>query len=467
MFTILRFIPQRKVLLFLGDLLIVIFSIPLSYKFLTNHFGNFSNLLLANSWIYFSLVGLWMVMLFLNRAYHVGKVTDWSYNLALFARTTIFSTLFLGFVFFLVPEVVFSKRVLVAHGLIIIVGLIVWRFLFSFLVTRTRFKSAVLIVGAGPAGELIAAELINAQNLGYQIVGFIDDETIKPVRIKLSKKSVIVPVIGSSSQLLEIVRKHKVSLIVDAIRGTKGVELLQALSSLEMGQVRIVPMHHLYEFLSAKVPVKHVEGSWLVFDEFQPKGGLGEVITRIFNFAIATTGLIISLPILIIVSVLIKLESRGPIIYQQTRVGLGGKEFTIYKFRSMRRDAENGRAIWATANDSRVTRVGKIIRMLRLDEIPQLINIWKGEMNLVGPRPERPEFVRKLEKVIPFYQKRHLVKPGVTGWAQVKYTYASTTQDSLEKLQYELYYIKRRNFLLDLVIIIKTIDVVLTGRGAK
>lgn len=467
MFTILRFIPQRKVLLFLGDLLIVIFSVPLSYIFLTGHISNFANLLLSNPWVYLLLVGIWMVLLFLNRAYHINKITDFEYNSWLFLRVAVFSTLILGFLYSLIPDVVFSQRVMIGHGFFILALAMLWRAFFSYIVTRPRFKSPVIVVGAGPAGELIAQELLHSENFGFQLVGFIDDDIKGVVKLKKGKKVSPMPVLGRSKDLIKIVRGKKVRVLVDAVRGNKGGSLLQALSALEMGQIRIIPMHHLYEYLTARIPIKHVEGEWLVFDEFHTRYGLREVINRVFNFSAATVGIILAGPIMLLTALAIKLESPGPLIYKQKRVGQGGREFMVYKFRSMGVNAEKGKAVWAKTNDPRVTKTGKIIRKLRIDEIPQLVNIWKGDMNLVGPRPERPEFVMDLEKVIPFYQKRHLVKPGVTGWAQVKYTYGSTTHDALEKLQYDLYYIKRRSFILDLIIIIKTVDVVLTGRGAK
>lgn len=467
MFSIIRYIPQRKVLLFLGDLLIVVFSVPLAYIILTGERTNFQNLITVNPWIYISLIAIWMVLLFLNRAYHIGKVNDVDHNIWLFLRVAVLATLSLGFLSFLVPEVVFSKRVLVGHGLIILSLAVVWRFFFSYLVTRPRFKSPTLIVGAGPAGEIIAEELWQSQNLGFQLIGFIDDSTKTPVKIRVNGKRVEIPVLGRSRDLLSMVRKHKVRVLVDAVRAVKGVELLRALSAFELGEVRIIPMHHLYELLTARIPVSYVEGSWLVFDELDTKRGLGDVINRAINFSLATVGLVLSSPVWLATSLAIKMDSPGPIIYKQSRVGLGGKDFTVYKFRSMKQNAEKGRAVWAKRDDTRVTRVGRVIRKVRVDELPQLINIWRGEMNLVGPRPERPEFVRELSKKIPFYQKRHLVKPGITGWAQVKYSYGSSEQDALEKLQYELYYIKRRSIILDLVIILKTIDVVLTGRGAK
>lgn len=467
MLSLLRYIPQRKVLLFLGDLLIVIFSIPLSYVVLTGEISNFYNLIAANGWVFPLLIMVWMILLFLNRAYHVGKITDWAYNAGVFLRVALISTLFLGFLSFLIPDVVFSRRVLIGHGLAILILSILWRVIFSYLVSRPRFRSLVVVIGTGPAGELIAQELLQSQNLGFEMKGFIDDRAKGVVKVRIHDRVVKVPVLGRSRDLLRLAREGRVRLIVDAVRGAKGVHLLRALSALEMGQVRIVPMHHLYEFLTAKIPIKHVEGEWMVFDDFQSRYGLSGVLNRLFNFVTATVGIVISSPLMILTALAIKLESPGSIIYQQTRIGQGGKPFTVYKFRSMKQDAEKGRAVWAKKNDVRITRVGRVIRKLRIDELPQLFNIWIGDMNTVGPRPERPEFVRALEKKIPFYQKRHLVKPGITGWAQVKYTYGSTTADALEKLQYELYYIKRRSLILDVIIILKTIDIVLTGRGAK
>ncbi|MFY7975234.1 MAG: exopolysaccharide biosynthesis polyprenyl glycosylphosphotransferase, partial [Rubrivivax sp.] len=211
-----------------------------------------------------------------------------------------------------------------------------------------------------------------------------------------------------------------------------------------------------------------LNASWLIFGDGFNQGALRTFVKRVFDIFCALLLTLVSAPIMVITAFAIKLESRGPVFYRQERVGLEGKPFMVTKFRSMRTDAEkDGKPRWATQNDDRVTRIGHIIRRLRIDELPQLFNVLNGEMSLVGPRPERPFFVEQLTQEIPFYAVRHSVKPGVTGWAQVRYHYGSTVEDSQEKLQYDLYYVKNHTLFLDLVVLFETVGVVLTGKGAR
>ncbi len=224
-----------------------------------------------------------------------------------------------------------------------------------------------------------------------------------------------------------------------------------------------------YERLRKKVPVHHIHDKWIVLEQgFQIYSHeyVGK-IKRIMDVLISFLGLILATPIMIIASILIKLESRGPAFFSQKRVGLNDKEFTIYKLRSMRNDAEKNGAVWAKENDNRVTKLGRFIRKVRIDELPQLWNVLKGDMSLIGPRPERMVFVKELEEELPYYYIRHTVKPGLTGWAQINYPYGATKKDALEKLEYELYYIKNMSILFDIKIMLKTIGVMLFGQGAR
>jgi exopolysaccharide biosynthesis polyprenyl glycosylphosphotransferase len=213
--------------------------------------------------------------------------------------------------------------------------------------------------------------------------------------------------------------------------------------------------------------VDNLKPSWLVFSDGFRASRLTRVIKHTLDLVLSIVGLVVATPLMALSAVAIRIDSPGPVLYSQERVGEGGRVFTLYKFRSMRMGAENGIPVWANDRDDRVTRVGRFLRLSRLDELPQLWNVMRGDMSFVGPRPERPYFVRRLAEAIPFYQERHSVKPGVTGWAQVKYRYGATIEDAMEKLRYDLYYIKHMSILFDLTIVIDTVKVILVGKGAK
>lgn len=243
---------------------------------------------------------------------------------------------------------------------------------------------------------------------------------------------------------------------------------LRQLLDCKLYGIRVVDIATYFEKTLAQIKVSHVNAGWLVFGDGFNQGVVRTLVKRVFDVLFSGAILILTLPLMALTAVAIRLESRGPVLYRQERVGLNGEVFNVVKFRSMRTDAEkDGKPRWATLNDDRVTRVGKFIRKVRIDELPQLFNVLRGEMSLVGPRPERQFFVDDLVTKIPYYAVRHSVKPGVTGWAQVRYEYGSTIEDSVEKLQYDLYYVKNHTLFLDLLILLETVAVVLTGKGAR
>lgn len=242
---------------------------------------------------------------------------------------------------------------------------------------------------------------------------------------------------------------------------------LRELLDCRLQGIRVLDLASYFEQTLGQIRLDSLYAGWLVFGDGFRQGYFRTAIKRLSDIFFASILLILAIPIMLLTALVIMIESGGPVLYRQERVGLNGRLFKVTKFRSMRCDAEkNGAAIWAKANDERVTRVGRIIRKLRIDELPQLFTVLKGEMSLIGPRPERPFFVDQLTKEIPFYAVRHSVKPGLTGWAQVRYHYGATIEDSAEKLQYDLYYVKNNSLFLDIVIIFETIGVVLTGKGA-
>jgi sugar transferase (PEP-CTERM system associated) len=254
--------------------------------------------------------------------------------------------------------------------------------------------------------------------------------------------------------------------VVVGLANARGQLPMGKLLDLKLAGVSFDHLATVYEQYTGKIAVENLRPSWLIFSEGFKKTRLQSAVKRLVDIALAVTGLVLGAPFFVLTALLVKATSPGPVLYRQQRVGQHGREFTIYKFRSMRADAEAASgAVWAQQNDARVTPVGKFLRKSRLDELPQLWNILRGDMSFVGPRPERPEFVRQLTEQIPYYGQRHVVRPGLTGWAQVKYPYGSTVEDALEKLQYELFYIKHMSVGFDVFIVLKTVKTVLLRKG--
>jgi sugar transferase (PEP-CTERM system associated) len=268
--------------------------------------------------------------------------------------------------------------------------------------------------------------------------------------------------------LTDTAKTLKVDEIVVALTERRGGSMpLRELLDCKLHGIRVLDLASHFEQTLGQIRLDSLYAGWLIFGDGFSQGALRAVVKRLSDILFASVLIVLSFPIMLVTGLLIIAENGFPVFYRQERVGLNGRLFNVIKFRSMRNDAEkDGKPIWAKADDDRTTKVGKIIRKLRIDELPQLFSVLKGDMSLVGPRPERPFFVDQLTKEIPFYAVRHSVKPGVTGWAQVRYHYGATVEDSAEKLQYDLYYVKNHSLFLDLVVLFETIGVVLTGKGA-
>jgi sugar transferase (PEP-CTERM system associated) len=276
-------------------------------------------------------------------------------------------------------------------------------------------------------------------------------------------------VVGSIEDIPSLVSRLNVDRVVVSLSDARGKLPMNQLLDIRFSNgVTFDHLASVYEEYTGKIAVENLRPSWLIFSEGFRKTRLLMAAKRALDLAFAIVGLIVGFPIMLLVGVLVKCTSRGAMFYHQTRVGLKGREFTVHKFRTMCEDAERTTGpVWSTANDSRVTPIGRLLRRTRLDEMPQLWNVLKGEMSFVGPRPERPGFVRELTERIPYYGQRHVLKPGVTGWAQIRYTYGASVEDAIEKLQYDLYYIKNLSIALDLVILLETLKTVIMRRGAR
>lgn len=336
-----------------------------------------------------------------------------------------------------------------------------WRVLLAELINLPRFRRQAVIIGVNTAGETIAKEIRNAKRPIANVLGYVSEFSEE------TGQRDGFPILGGRRLLRHLLASGVIDMIIMAIDYRVNPELLQdAIEAVQWG-VSVVPMSMVYEYTSGKIPVEHAGDQWYMALPIERNVSLLYFCWRkVMDIAFGLIGSLLLLVILPILSLLIYLDSPGPIFYKQERMGYQGKKFHIFKFRSMQTDAENtGGAVWAAKTDARVTRIGKFMRTTHLDELPQVLNILRSEMSLVGPRPEREEFVKNLEKKIPFYRCRLSVKPGLTGWAQVKCHYASSDHDAMIKLQYDLYYIKHQAFILDVFIILKTVVEVLLCQG--
>lgn len=367
----------------------------------------------------------------------------------------------LALAFYAFPQLMLGRGIsLIALPLAL--GLMVsWRVSIHWLLGHPDFGEKILIVGSGNLAVEVAREMLERPDAGYRIAGFVGTDP------ELLGKSLINPrVIGLTSELDAVVRREGIDRIIVAMGERRGqlptAELLQL--SLA-GTVNIEEGASFYERVTGRVSLNMIRPSWLIFSSRGRQAKISGIARNIVHRIVALIGALCSLPIALITAVLIKLDSRGPVLYKQERVGKNGGSFTVMKFRSMRTDAEKAGPVWASLDDDRTTRVGKIIRKLRIDEIPQFWNILRGDMDFVGPRPERPHFVAQLAEEIPYYEQRHLIAPGLTGWAQIKYPYGASIEDARQKLQYDLYYIKNQSLMLDAIILFETIKIILFGRG--
>jgi sugar transferase (PEP-CTERM system associated) len=372
------------------------------------------------------------------------------------------SSILLAFLYYLFPLLIIGRGIFFISLGFMGVVIVSWRIIYNHILKTRQLDQRIMIIGSGPLAQNIAKEIVEGMDTGFKVIGFITED---PERI--GEKLVNPSIIGDQSQILDIATKERVDRIIVAIEERRGKFPDAQLLECKMRGIAVEEGIEFYEHLTGRLQVESLRPSSLIFSDGFKKSKLTIWMKRVSGFSLSLIGLILLSPLILIISILIKIESRGPVFYKQERVGERGKIFRLLKFRSMVEEAEANGPVWAEQDDKRVTRVGRWMRKWRIDEIPQMFNVLKGDMSFVGPRPERPFFVEKLRKEIPFYDQRFSVKPGVTGWAQIKYPYGASNKDALEKLKYDLYYIKNISSLYDLLIVFETIKVVLFGKGAR
>jgi len=458
-------LPERRALLIVGDTLLVN-GVVLVALWLWAKVGGepFDSDFIRVRWYWFPVLSIaWWCLAWLGDLYDIPMA---SRRIEVSGRV---GGVILGLgviylvVYFLSPRNALPRVFFLYFSILALICLVLWRWTYATIFALPLLRRRLLIVGAGWAGQTLAQVLSAQDSVGYQVVGFVDDDPAKQ-----GEAAVGLPVLGLGTNLVDIVQTHQVDKVVVAVTHDWQGELFQALMDCRSRGTDIARMPELYEQLTRRVPVEHVDKGWVLgaLNGFSALGRLERAVRRLLDLVLGllgSLGLGIALPL---VALAVRLDDNGPIFYTQVRSGLGGRPFRAIKFRTMRPDAEeDGHAQWARENDDRVTRVGRLLRKIRLDELPQVINVLRGEMSIVGPRPERPEFIADLEKQIPFYRTRLVVKPGLTGWAQIHYGYGNSVRDALIKLQYDLYYIRHRSLWLDLYIVFKTVGVVLSGIG--
>jgi sugar transferase (PEP-CTERM system associated) len=366
-------------------------------------------------------------------------------------------------IFYIFPVLYFGRGFFAYAAFLSILGILLARIVFSNVVDEEIFKRRVLVYGAGQRAESLTMLRRRTDQRGFKLLGFVPcegDADIVPAN-RLVHLTIPIHEFAEAASIDEVVvamddRRQNFPLHDLLECRVKGIDVLDLMNFLERE--------------TGKVKLDVMNPSWIIFSEGFNRNALREFVRRAFDLVASAGLLAIAWPLMIVAAVAIKFEDgiRAPVFYRQRRVGLDGEVFNLLKFRSMSVNAEaDGKAQWAQKNDSRVTRVGGIMRKTRIDELPQLLNVLRGDMSFVGPRPERPEFVSQLNERIPYYRERHCVKPGITGWAQLCYPYGSSEKDALEKLQYDLYYVKNHGFLFDLMILLQTAEVVLWGKGAR
>lgn len=382
-------------------------------------------------------------------------------------RRSVLAVLFIGLslavIWLVLTPYSYAVKAITFQTMLLWMGIVLWREVYLFLSQTAIRKKPTLILGAGESGRALH-ELLKLPFSPYQVKGFLDDAIWRS-----SASSNLPDVLGPCDRLSQIAKSTGVKDAILAVPNNRSPELARSVLKARLEGTVVREIADVYEELTGRIPVNHIEDYWLLhargfslLNRIYLKHG-----KRTLDLIVSGVLLFVALPIMALVAVLIRLDSPGAILYSQKRVGKDNEVFILYKFRSMRIDAEAQGIQWASSKDPRVTRIGRFLRRYRIDELPQLYNVFTGDMSLMGPRPERPEFVRILEEQIPYYFIRHTVKPGVTGWAQVTFHYGASLRDSLHKLEADLYYIKNMSLLLDLKILLRTIGVVFLGEGSR
>ena len=453
-----RYVSMRSLTVFGGELLLIFGSVALAAAFQDTPD------LASNLWKIAVVTLICQLCLYYNDFYDLTLVHSNRELVVRLLQAAGAASIVLAALYFVQPTLMIGNGIFVSALFVFLVAILGWRLIFNSITGSLKLdEERVLFVGTGDTARKVARQILDQHEFAYRVIGFIDEDASR-----IGERIVNPAIVGTPADIDRLIAEHHIDRIVVGLSDRRGKLPLEELLRAKMAGIRVEDATTTYERVTGKILIDDLRPSWLIFSDGFRVSRTTRLMKRAIDLAFSLALAIITLPLMLLTALLVLLEDGRPILYRQERVGENGRTFVLSKFRSMRKDAEQGGTpIWATNGDHRVTRIGRFIRKSRLDELPQLWNVLRGDMSFVGPRPERPFFVGQLAQDIPFYQQRHVVKPGLTGWAQVKYRYGSSREDAMEKLRYDLYYIKHLSVFFDLTIVFDTVKVVLFRKGAQ
>ena len=460
-----QYYPIRNIFFFIGEGLVIYASVLMASSLLleTESFP-------FDPWLYLKILLITFICqtcLYYNDLYDL-KVTDTFLELGIRLLQALgVSAIFLAGIYVIFPQAIIGHGIFALSIGFVILLIVSWRFCYKLILSHGIFDQNIIILGSGDLAQNITNEITQRKDSGYTVsVNVKEYLGNNDVANEQNTASTIYK--QNYEGLCDMANELNISKIVVALTEKRGALPTKELVKCRVNGIEIIEGASFYEMLTGKFIVEQINPAWLIFSEGFYKSRTRRFLKRSMDLILSIVLLILLSPVIIATAILIKIDSKGPVIFSQERLGENKKTYSIYKFRSMVANAEKQSGpIWAEDNDRRITRIGRYIRQWRVDEIPQLWNVFKGDMSFIGPRPEREFFVKKLEDIIPYFTERFSIKPGITGWAQVCYSYGSSVEDAIEKLNYDLFYIKNMSIFMDLMIIMRTVKIVLFGKGAR
>ncbi len=458
-----QYFPIRNIIFFLFEGCVIFSSVLLATALLTFSDSYWFDFLLFLRIALITLIC--QTCLYYNDLYDFEVASTISEIMIRLLQSLGITSIALAFVYFAFPLAIIDQKIFILSILFLLLFITGWRIVYIQMLNRGMFNEKIILLGSSELALEIYTKIKNTIDCGYDVAVMIPDSEDENLDNEISDKIIVRQ---EKKDLCTTAHELEIKKVIVALREKRGVFPTDELIQCRTAGINVLEGSSFYEMLTGKVLVRNINPSWLIFSEGFQKSRIQSFMKRIEDIVLSTIMLILLSPLLLLVAIFIKLDSRGPVFFTQDRVGKNKKEYMMHKFRSMVADAEKLTGpVWADNNDNRITRVGRIIRKYRIDELPQLWEVLTGKMSLVGPRPERKHFTDTLETQIPFYAQRFNVKPGLTGWAQICYDYGATVEDAVEKLNYELFYIKNMSIAMDLVIVLRTVKTVLFGRGAR
>jgi sugar transferase (PEP-CTERM system associated) len=456
-----QYYPIRNALFVLGEGLVIFLSVIMASRLLLgNDNALFEYTMLLKALL---ITVICQACLFYNDLYDL-KVTDTFVELGIRLLQALgASAILLALVYFVFPACIISQGIFIASTAIVIILIVSWRLGYTTILNMGLFNQKIMVLGSSDIAVEICSQILDKRDCGYEIAHVISKNQWNDQSLN---KSISIIQQQTYKDICEVAEHAGVKKIVVALKEKRGALPVKELLRCRVKGIEVLEGNSFYEMLTGKLIVESINPGWLIFSQGFRKSTLQRLFKRTVDLVLSLTMLILLAPVIILMAIIIKLDSKGPVIFSQERIGENRKPYMVHKFRSMVSDAEAKTGpVWAQDNDNRITRIGNFIRKWRIDEIPQLWNVLRGEMSFVGPRPERDHFIKELEKVIPYYGERFTVKPGLTGWAQVSYGYGASVEDAIEKLNYDLFYIKNMSILMDIMIVARTVKTVIFGHG--